>query len=107
MGWEQRAGRKPLYFESIRVDGRVVRTCFGGGPEAHLAAKMTALRRVDKTTARAVGDAEAAKIATLTREMRTLEGICALLSSAKMIASGFHRHDRGTWRRRRDHGQGR
>ena len=107
MAWRQRGDQKPLYFESDRVDGRSVWTCFGSGPSAHLVADLTARRRADKAAAKASWDAESAEIATLTREMRALEGICALLSSANLIASGYHRHDRGPWRRRRTHGQGR
>jgi hypothetical protein len=37
---------------------------------------------------------------------RTLEAfntVCSLLVAAEMTAAGFHRHDRGAWRRRHVH----
>jgi hypothetical protein len=106
MAWETRARGGRYYTRSRKVGGRVVREYVGRGLVGELAAREDAARRAaretaaearrrDRLTARALGDLVAG-----------LDALADDLTSATLAAAGYHRHDRGAWRRRRGHDAG-
>src|SRR5262245_55787564 len=100
MGWEVRGTRR-YYTRSRKVGGRVVREYVGTGPVAEVAAAADALRQAQR---RAEREARLAERARWEAALAPLEGLCLasdLLARAALTAAGYHRHDRGEWRRKR------
>ena len=97
MAWEARGGSRYFYKVS-RDGGRVRRLYLGNGPVAELAARDAELRRAERRArARSQARLEAAEAAS-----RELAELADLLARAALVAAGYHRHDRGAWRRRRE-----
>jgi hypothetical protein len=97
VAWEARGGCR-FYSRVVRDDGRVRRLYLGHGPVAELAARDAELRRAERRArARSQARLEAAEAAS-----RELAELADLLARATLVAAGYHRHDRGTWRRRRE-----
>ena len=97
MAWEARGGSRYFYKVS-RDGGRVRRLYLGTGPVAELAAQDAELRRAERQArARSQARLEAAEAAS-----RELVELADLLARAALVAAGYHRHDRGAWRRRRE-----
>ncbi len=95
MAWERR-GQQDYYYRHRKVDGRVIKTYLGRGPEAEAAAQAVAdakLRRKAERAERARYEAAADLITELDRQ-------CDAVLSASLLAYGYYRHDRGTWRKR-------
>jgi hypothetical protein len=97
VAWEARGGGR-YYYRVVRDDGRVRRLYLGNGPVAELSAREAELRRAERQ-ARACSRAglEAAEAAS-----RELAELAELLARTALVAAGYHRHDRGAWRRRRE-----
>ena len=97
MAWEARGGCR-FYYRVVRDDGRVRRLYLGNGPVAELAARDAELRRAERQArARSQARLEAAEAAS-----RELAELADLLVRAALVAAGYHRHDRGNWRKRRE-----
>jgi hypothetical protein len=101
MAWETRNGQGRYYTRSRRVGGRVVREYLGTGEVAELAARMDAIDRAAQERDRA-----RKRQAKATEDARDteLQAVCEaglLWSRVALLAAGYHRHDRGEWRRRR------
>ncbi len=97
MAWEARGGGR-YYYKVSRDGGRIRRLYLGNGPVADLAARDAELRRAERQArARSQARLEAAEAAS-----RELAELTDLLARAALVAAGFHRHDRGTWRRWRE-----
>jgi hypothetical protein len=101
MAWERR-GNRSYYYRSVRRGGRVVKEYFGTGRVAELCAQLDGLTLERRAIERQDRAAERDRSAAL--EARTLELIqlTDVLVAATLMVAGYHRHDRGTWRRRRD-----
>ena len=101
MAWETRRGRR-YYYRSVRRGGRVVKEYFGTGRVAELCAQLDALTLERRAIERQDRAAERDRCDAL--EARTLELIelTDALVAATLTVAGYHRHDRGAWRRRRD-----
>jgi hypothetical protein len=97
MAWER--GR--YYTRSRRVNGRVVRQYLGRGPEAHLAAALDARRRQEREAGRLALQAEAERQRAVDLPLRAFARLTDLLAGAALVLAGFHRHDRGPWRKSR------
>ena len=101
MPWESRAGTdKRYYTRTKRVDGKLVRTYFGSGPEAEEAARQDQLARElreAKRTRRATTADWLGDCARVTDEFFELVDV---VYRAEMVAAGYHYH-RGEWRKRR------
>jgi hypothetical protein len=99
MGWE----RGGYYTRSRKVNGRVVREYVGAGRVAVLAAQLDALdreqRACDADTRRTIRS----DLDELADSLHELNDRCELLARAALIAAGFRQHNRGEWRRKRDH----
>ena len=100
MGWDK-SGR--YYTRSRRVNGRVVREYVGGGAVGELAAQMDAVERDQRLTEHECARAEREAVAALDGPLDELNELADLLAEAALVAAGFHRHNRGEWRKRRGH----
>ena len=100
MAWSVRNGRR-YYYRSIRSGGRVQNIYMGTGPVAEQAANKDLQRRIEQGRAKAAERAEQecfrAHEAPLVEACRQTD----LLIRAALLASGYHRHHRGEWRKKR------
>jgi hypothetical protein len=100
MAWEERGSHR-YYYRSRRVDGRVVKEYVGNGELADSIAALEALGRQKDAALR--GKAEAERREQAAREAE-IEAYCRRVDEAlaeTLTALGYHRHDRGQWRRKR------
>lgn len=96
MAWVKK-GKRWYFYQSRRVSGRVVRDYYGSGAIAEAAAHlMDQLRRT-----RAAQDERAARLDDADAQFRQFHDQLDRATAAHLLAAGFHRHDRGPWRRRR------
>jgi hypothetical protein len=100
MAWQTR-GNSAYYYRSRREGGRVVRDYFGGGPEAELAAELDRRRRAERIALVAEAEADRERHATAARPLDELALLTDLLLDTTLAVAGYHRHDRGPWRKRR------
>ncbi len=103
MAWETRPRGGRYYTRSHKVGGRVVREYVGVGLLAELAAALDAAERRERAAEAARWRGEAARFAALDEATAALDGLAEALASAAMVAHGYRRHNRGEWRKRRDH----
>lgn len=101
MGWETRGGRR-YYYRARKVDGRVVKEYLGVGPSAEIAALQDTRARQDRAAAARVRRAERAGLEAVDGELTDVDDAIEALTRASLILSGYHRHHRDNWRRRRD-----
>jgi hypothetical protein len=104
MAWEARGSRR-YYTRSKRVNGRVVREYLGaaGAPAAELAAAADALRRADRRAALEARRAEEARWRAALTPLVELCRAADLMARATLLAAGYHRHSRSSWRKRHVH----
>jgi hypothetical protein len=100
MGWEQR-GNRSYYYRSVRSGRRVIKEYAGGGLMGVLAEDIEVEQREKRTDEADRRRRERAKWAALEQPARELDDLADLLTAATLTMAGFHRHDRGEWRRRR------
>ncbi len=97
MGWEDR-GKRRYYYESVRVEGRVVKHYFGSGILASLTEHYSSeARRASADEADAIRD-ERNRLEPLAVLMTDLDRSCRRLIEATLLAAGFHLHCR-SWRK--------
>jgi hypothetical protein len=104
MAWETRGTeRKQFFYLSVRNDsGGVKKKFFGRGDQAQRAAEAVADRRNRREADRqAVFDAQAA-CSTADKLLAELDEAATALMEALLIVAGFHRHNYGPWRRKRN-----
>jgi hypothetical protein len=100
MPWVRR-GRYRYYVRRRKVQGAFVRQPFGRGPEAQLAAALTARNQREREAEWARRRQERGRWETDTRILQRLIAVSDLLVRAALLAAGFHEHQQGDWRRRR------
>ena len=101
MAWEPRNGRGSYYTRSKRLNGRVVREYVGTGLVGEMAAAEDAERRSDREERRALRSARRKDLENVDALVgRCWEGASGL-ATAVLVDSGFYRHHRGEWRKRR------
>ena len=100
MGWEVR-GRCRFYTRSKKVAGRVVREYVGTGAVAELAAAADSLRRADRRAAAEARRAEEASWQAALAPLLELSQVADLMARAALLAAGYHRHSRSSWRKKR------
>ena len=101
MGWEKRKRGGLYYTRSKKINGRVVREYVGTGLLAELAAEMDALERLRRVEEAEAWRAERERLEALEGPVAKLCEITEALARAALLASGYHRHNRGEWRKRR------
>lgn len=94
------------YSRSVRDGDRVRRVYLGNGPAARLAALLDEQRRSERLARSVAWHAGEATRAAAEARLRELDGLTELITRATLLAAGFHKHDRGAWRRRRMHDDG-
>ena len=104
MGWDRRG----YYYRASKQGGRVLREYIGAGEVAQLIARMDALEREKRELKRYDRRAKQAKLEALDAPLNELDDLADLLARAALLAAGFHRHNRGEWRkwREQDHPTG-
>lgn len=104
MGWDHN-GR--YYTRSRRENGRVIREYVGGGTVGRLTAQFDALKRQEHEAERANAKVAQNAVDALDAPLDELDELGALLAEAALVAAGYHRHNRGDWRKKRgNHEQG-
>jgi hypothetical protein len=101
MGWEKRARGGLYYTRSRKINGRVVREYVGTGPLATLAAEMDALDRQRRQEEAEAWRVECECMEALETPIEELCEATEVLAQAALLAAGYHRHNRGEWRKRR------
>ncbi len=101
MSWQQR-GDKRYYYRHAWIGGRAVRIYAGAGVAGERAADDDAQRREQaESDARFERQLEQRRLAA----EAPLAQLCQRtdqLVHACLLAAGYHQHDRGHWRRRRE-----
>jgi hypothetical protein len=102
--WERRERGGLYYTRSRKVNGQVVREYVGGGLLGQLAARMDAEERRKRQQEAAAWKEGREQIEALTAPVEELcEGV-EILARAALLVSGYYRHNRGEWRKRREQG---
>ena len=101
MAWELRRGRR-YYYRSVRVGSHVRKQYFGTGEAALLALNHASQQRQNKLKAAQALAALQAMLIQLDHISDELEAGCDLLTQAALMVAGYHRRNRGAWRRKRD-----
>jgi len=94
MPWESGPRGRPYYTRTRRENGRVIREYIGVGEVGQRAAEEDETRR-----RQAEADREADR--ALAEEIRSLSELADLLARAALLAAGYHRPNRGPWKKRR------
>ena len=100
--WESRERGGLYYTRSRKVNGRVLREYVGGGPAGELAAQTDALKRRQREEEAAAWRAERERMEALEAPVDELCEATKLLAQAALLAAGYHQHNRGEWRKRRE-----
>jgi len=100
MAWETKGGCR-FYTRSHRRHGRVVRDYLGTGLVAELAAQHDEEDRRGRRAQREQLRQEQAAFDAAAAPHRELSRVADALMTAALVAAGYHRHDRGAWRKRR------
>ncbi len=103
MAWEQR-GKRSYYYRSRRIGGRPRHVYVGaaGSAAAELAAAVDGLRRRQREAEARRLKAEQELFQAADAPLADLCELTTTLARAALLAAGYHRHDRGKWRRRHE-----
>jgi hypothetical protein len=99
MAWEQRGNRR-YYYRSRKIGGRVVKEYLGAGAAGLLAAREDEARRRTRDAVRAALQADRDTFAAAATVHGERSRAADALMTAALVAAGYHRHDRGHWRKR-------
>jgi regulator of protease activity HflC (stomatin/prohibitin superfamily) len=102
VAWESRGGTRRYYTRSVRRDGRVVREYVGTGRVGEAAAAADRERRAARD---AEGEARRLALGRLAEADAQVTALCDAAETAAracLLMAGYHRHARGSWRRRRE-----
>jgi len=100
MAWETRESGR-YYYRSQRVNGHVVKRYVGAGVVAEAMADLDAMERKQREQERAKMNAQRNRISALDHRIGTLSRAVDAAVAQVLTAAGYHRHDRGAWRKRR------
>ena len=104
--WERRERGGLYYTRSRKEGGRVVREYVGCGILGELAAQLDAEERQRREEQAARWRDEQAELDALEAPVAELSEALDLLVRAALLASGYHQHNRGEWRLRREPEEG-
>ena len=100
MAWVTR-GEKSYYYASVRVGGRPTKVYRGSGAEAEQAAAGVERRKAERAEQAERLRLEGQRHQAADHVLATLCDQADALLAAALTAAGYHRHDRGSWRRKR------
>ena len=101
MSWERRRNGRLFYYREFRRGRRVVKQYVGGGSVGEAAAKEDSERRAARMAMR---EAERNRRQAYDAVQQLLRRVCDEANAvfeAAMLADGYHRPGRKSWRRRR------
>ena len=90
------------YYRSVRVGAKVKRVYVGCGEKARLAAAADERRRRRQQMERSTLQADRQQWEAACTHLNELIAVTNLLVKAVLLAEGFHQHQQGAWRQRRD-----
>ena len=99
MSWERRQA-KHYYYQAFKRHGRVYKTYLGTGSVAELMAAEDAKRRTERRILAAAWRQEQEQLGTLNALIDTICQDVMGLMHVVLYPLGYHRHDRGAWRKR-------
>jgi hypothetical protein len=99
MGWETRARGGHYYTRSRRSGRRVVREYVGSGRVAELHAALDEQERSARLARKREERRERERYVTADNLLDEFVNLARLYCDAEFVIAGFHRHDRGEWRR--------
>lgn len=97
MGVVQRGNRKYVSKTVRRPDGSSTSLYLGSGPVAELVEAANKAR----CKQREASGQQRRRMEISDEKLKELHAVCTAIVTAAFLASGFHRHDRGRWRKRR------
>jgi hypothetical protein len=97
VGWKTRRNGSRYYYRSRREGDRVISEYVGAGPAAETAAAEHTARCARRTAARE----ETRRLDAIARDLAEQRRIVDGAVAAALEATGYHRHHRGEWRKRR------
>lgn len=103
MGWESRDRGGRYYTRSRKVNGQVVREYVGGGVVGEIAALEDVQARREREEQAELDREERERVEVLTEPIERLCEEAETLARVALLAAGYRRHDRGEWRRKREH----
>ncbi len=101
MSIETRNGRQ-YYYGAKRSGDKIVKTYFGSGVVAELAANQDAEARDRRLAVTQALAQQQDVLRPADRSLADLDQACDRMLTARLIAAGYHRCNSGPWRRRRD-----
>jgi hypothetical protein len=104
--WERRERGGLYYTRSRKEGGKVIREYVGGGVLGELAARMDAEGRRLREEEKASRREERERLDALAAPVEELCEAAEVIARAALIASGYRRHNRGEWRKRREQQRG-
>jgi hypothetical protein len=100
--WENRECGGPYYTRSRKVNGRVIREYVGGGMLGELAAWVDARERHRREAKEVCRREERERLDALSARVEELCDAAEVITRAALLASGYHQHNRGEWRKHRE-----
>jgi hypothetical protein len=100
MAWEQR-GSHHYYYRSRKIGGRVVKEYVGAGVAGQQAEREDETRRLKQASERAALLMDRNTFDSASAAHIELSRTADAILTATLLAAGYHRHDRGKWRKRR------
>jgi DNA-binding protein H-NS len=101
MAWERRERGGLYYTRSRKVDGHVVREYVGSGSVGELAAQMDALEQLRREKEAAAWKEEREQMDKLESSVEEMCEAAEILAQAALYVAGYHKHNRGEWRKKR------
>ncbi len=102
MAWESRNGVGRYYTKSERVNGRVVRHYYGSGQVGQLAFELDQLEKLDREAKSEEWRQQKQANSQIAEELKEMLRVTKIFIDASLILSGYHQHNRGEWRKKRD-----
>ena len=101
VAWSKRRS-KAYYYRKVRTaPGCWEKQYVGGGPSAEAAAHLDSERKKMRAAERHRLHEECDRFAAAAAAVWRLNTMATTLTRAAMILAEYHRHDRGSWRKRR------
>ena len=104
--WERRERGGLYYTRSRKEGGKVVREYVGGDLIGELAARMDAEVRRLREKEKVIRREERECLDALAAPVEELCEAAEVIARAALLASGYHQHNRGEWRKRRERQRG-
>ena len=102
MAWEKRKGRGRYYTRSRRVGDQVVREYYGGGKVGERAAEEDRRRGLERAQDRLAWKDLKDELEKTDAALEAMNAICRFYMHAVLESAGYHQHDRGEWRKKRN-----